>query len=298
MRALLRVWEPSWLRHPWIRHLRLGFNLLLAPIFLWGVLLAGGTLASPDMWLAFVSLHVFLYGGANAFNSYYDRDEGPIGGMLEPPPVDRGLLPFSLAFQALGLPLAWWVGPTFAWTWLALFLVFTAYSHPAVRLKASPWGSFVAIAIGQGAVGFVAGWSSVRGQPASLLAPEAVFGALCASVLLSGLYIVTQSYQVQEDRARGDRTLPVILGPRQALRLATGVLALGGLSIVAFSALEFGIFWAMALAAVFCVEGLWLWRFASRFDPSDVAHNFHRVMAFASAAAGTLALFIVWHLLR
>ncbi len=73
-----------------IRHLRLPFNLLLSPIYLWGVLLAGGTLWDPSFWLGYVTLHLFLYGGGTAFNSFYDRDEGPIGGMAHPPPVDRG----------------------------------------------------------------------------------------------------------------------------------------------------------------------------------------------------------------
>ncbi|MEZ4680201.1 MAG: UbiA family prenyltransferase [Caldilineaceae bacterium] len=67
-------------------HLRLHYQLLLAPIFLWGYLLAGG---QPDgsFGLAFVAFHLFLYGGMTAFNSYYDRDEGPIGGLEEPPPA-------------------------------------------------------------------------------------------------------------------------------------------------------------------------------------------------------------------
>ena len=61
-------------------HLRLPFQLLLAPVFLWGWLLAGGGL-SWTFALAFLAFHVFLYGGVTAFNSYYDRDEGPVGGL-------------------------------------------------------------------------------------------------------------------------------------------------------------------------------------------------------------------------
>ncbi|MEJ2287241.1 MAG: hypothetical protein P8Y02_01120 [Deinococcales bacterium] len=70
-----------WLAHPFVRHLRLHFNVLLSPIYLWGVLLGGGRLLDGGVWLGYLSLHLFLYGGTTAFNSYYDRDEGPVGGM-------------------------------------------------------------------------------------------------------------------------------------------------------------------------------------------------------------------------
>src|SRR4051812_29698615 len=75
-------------------HLRLPFQLLLAPVYLWGWLLGGGGLSGSVM-LGFLAFHLFLYGGATAFNSYYDRDEGPVGGLERPPPVVAELLPFS-----------------------------------------------------------------------------------------------------------------------------------------------------------------------------------------------------------
>ncbi|MGH2541290.1 MAG: UbiA family prenyltransferase, partial [Ardenticatenaceae bacterium] len=167
---------PSSLQHPYLRHLRLPFNLLLSPIYLWGVLLAGGSLRDPAFWLGYVSLQLFLYGGGTAFNSYYDRDEGPIGGMAEPPPVDRGLLWFSLAVQALGLPLAWLVGPSFTLAWLVIFVLMAAYSHPAIRLKSSPWLALSAVAFGQGCVGFAVGWLAVQPALRTLLDPAALVG--------------------------------------------------------------------------------------------------------------------------
>lgn len=287
---------PSLARHPWVRHLRLPFNLLLAPIFWWGVLLAGGSLWAWDVWVAFIALHVFLYGGTNAFNSYYDRDEGPIGGMLEPPRVDAGLLPFSLVFQLLGVPLAWLVGPSFLAAWLVLFMVFTAYSHPLVRLKANPALALGAVSMGQGGVGFIAGWLTAQPEVVTLWATDALLGALTTCVLLAGLYVVTQSYQVDEDRRRGDRTLPVLLGPRRALRVAAAISAVGGAGVVALVATEFGPLQAAALGLAFGVEGVWLWRFASRFEARNVTQNFRWVMRFASVSSGILSAFILWQL--
>ena len=288
----------AWWRHPWVRHLRLGFNALLAPIFLWGVLLAGGSIADPGVWVGFLSLHVFLYGGANAFNSYYDRDEGPIGGLLEPPPVDAGLLPFSLAVQAIGLPLAAWVGPPFVAAWLALAGVFAAYSHPVVRWKAHPAAALAAIALGQGGVGFLAGWWSTGASWGSVLRPEAWWGAAITCLLLTGLYVVTQSYQVQEDRSRGDRTLPVLLGAPRALALAAGLLAVGGVAIAIYAGARFGAAWGAALLAGAALGAASLLLFARGFDETDVAANFRWVMRFAFASSGALTLFLLWHLAR
>jgi len=82
-------------------HLRLHFQLLLAPIFLWGFTLSE-TAIDLRFWLGFVAFHLCLYGGTTAFNSYYDRDEGPVGGLENPPPAHEALLPFSLILQGIG----------------------------------------------------------------------------------------------------------------------------------------------------------------------------------------------------
>lgn len=287
MRAPAAPW-----RHPYVRHLRLHFNLLLSPVYLWGVLLGGGRLADGRVWLGYLAVHVFLYGGTTAFNSYYDRDQGPVGGMLRPPGVSPGLLPFSLIVQALGLPLAWSVGPAFGLVWLGLFLVFAACSHPLVRLKASPGGALAAIALGQGALGFALGWLAVA--PAQGLAsPLAAVGMASTAFVVTGLYVVTQSYQTAEDRGRGDRTLPVLLGARTALRFAVGVLGAGGAVMVVELARRAGVVWAAAVASFFVVMGAWMLVWAARFDEGEVARNYRTAMRVAALSAGGFAAVIV-----
>ena len=120
-------------------HLRLHYQVLLAPIFLWGYFLAGGR-PEGEFWLAFLAFHVFLYGGTTAFNSYYDRDEGPVGGLEKPPPVMHALLPFSLIAQGIGAGLAALVNPLFLSIYLIIFAMGFVYSHPRTRWKGrSPW---------------------------------------------------------------------------------------------------------------------------------------------------------------
>src|SRR5262245_17257465 len=86
------------------KHLRVPFQLSLAPLFLWGYFLGNPSRGSSFSLISlttfvvgFCSFHLFLYAGITAFNTAYDRDEGPVGGMLNPPPVPRYLLAFSLA---------------------------------------------------------------------------------------------------------------------------------------------------------------------------------------------------------
>jgi 1,4-dihydroxy-2-naphthoate octaprenyltransferase len=221
----------------YVVHLRLPFQLTLAPIFLWGALLSGGRWDGATT-AAFVALHLFLYPAATAFNSAFDRDEGPVSGLERPPQVPPGLPAFAIVLAAAGAAAGLLAAPVFLLVY-ALILVWTfAYSHPATRWKASPWKSSAAIALGQGALGFAAGWIA-----AAPLDPgdEALFaGAAGAALTALGLYPATQVFQVEEDRERGDRTLAVALGPAGALRLGAACLALGGAITAWLAARRFG----------------------------------------------------------
>src|SRR5579871_1343801 len=170
------------------KHLRLPFQLCLAPLFLWGYLLAAEApgvpilpLFSPGFALAFLSLHFGLYAGITAFNSAYDRDAGPVGGMLAPPPAPPRLLAFSLAVQALGALLALAVSPNLLAVYLAIALLGAAYSWPCTRWKAHPIASAATVFIGQGALGFLAGWVTARGSLAGFYADRGVLGMLAAA---------------------------------------------------------------------------------------------------------------------
>ncbi|MFN2431758.1 MAG: UbiA family prenyltransferase [Gemmatimonadota bacterium] len=218
-------------------------------MFLWGVLLSGGRVGLRTV-LAFLILHLLLYGGANAFNTYYDRDEGPIGGLERPPPVRPALLSWSLGLQAVGFMLALTIGLAFAALYLVLFLLFTAYSHPAVRLKARPWISLVAISLGQGGIGFAAGWVTAAGLSRWIPAgreDQAVWGFLSAVLIVAALYPLSQIYQVAEDRGRGEETLGVVLGRTASLGVTMALLvpAIGALLLATWG--PFGIAWSSLL---------------------------------------------------
>jgi 1,4-dihydroxy-2-naphthoate octaprenyltransferase len=290
-------------RGPWgtlwtlLVHLRLPFQLLLAPVFLWGWLLGGGGL-TPTLLLAFLAFHVFLYGGATAFNSYYDRDQGPVGGLERPPPVVAELLPFSLVLKAFGLLLSALVNWAFFLAYGGFLLLSLAYSHPLVRLKRRPLSGLLAVGIGQGILAFLGAWAASRGEVGSVRSPAGFLGMLAATLFIMGLYPLTQLYQVQEDRARGDRTLAVAWGPEGCFVLALVCQALGGLTLLAALYGRYGAADTVLVGVALLAQLAAVARWAATFDERRVLANFRRVMRLNTLSAGGLALYLGYHLLR
>ena len=204
-------------------HLRLPFQALLAPFMLFGAALAAGR----PTWrfaLAFVVLHLCFYGGTTAFNSHYDKDEGPIGGLESPPPPGRWLLPGSLVLQAVGLALAALVGLPFLAVCIAFAVLGVLYSHPLTRLKGKPWPSWMTVMVGQGALGAIAGVTAVDAPHAS---SELAFGVLAAAAIVGAIYPLSQVFQIEEDTRRGDRTVAMMLGRAGTPRVAALLFAVG-----------------------------------------------------------------------
>jgi 1,4-dihydroxy-2-naphthoate octaprenyltransferase len=191
-------------------HLRLPFQLTLAPFMLWGAAVSHARL-SLRFALAFVILQICFYGGTTAFNSHYDRDEGPVGGLEAPPPAGPWLLKGSLALQGVGLALAALIDPRFFAVCLAYAALGFFYSHPSTRWKARPFASWAAVMLGQGVLGALAG---VVASDEATVTGEAAWGLAGAALLVGALYPLTQLFQTEEDGARGDVTAAMALGRR------------------------------------------------------------------------------------
>lgn len=273
-------------------HLRLHFQLLLAPVFLWGWLIAGGGF-SLAVAIGFVALHVFLYSGATAFNSYYDRDSGPVGGLERPPPVPRSLLPLALLMQGVGWVLAALVNLPF-WLACGTFIgLSSAYSHPRVRLKAHTLSSLLVVGFGQGVLAFVAAWAATRGEVASAWSVDGALGAAAAMALILALYPLTQLYQIEEDAARGDRTVAVAWGPAGCFRFSLVFTLIGGAAMLVALLRRFGLVDAalvgVGLGAQF-VAIVWL---ARGFDSRRIVETYRRVMGVNALSAGALGAYLL-----
>jgi len=212
-------------------HLRLPFQLALSVVFLWGVFVSGGGFETKTF-LGWVAFTVGLSGGATAFNSYYDRDRGPVSGLRRPPPVSPALLPFAVAVEASGLLLAAIADVRLGALYLASALLLDGYSHPAVRLKRHPWLSMASVAIGSGALVALAGSVAASGEVVSSRRADALAGALASALAIAGYYPLTQLGQEAEDRRRSDRTFVLAYGREAAFRWAFGIVGLAGLVAV------------------------------------------------------------------
>ncbi|MBV9171981.1 MAG: UbiA prenyltransferase family protein [Chloroflexi bacterium] len=273
-------------------HLRLPFQLLLAPVFLWGWLIAGGR-PSVSVAVAFIVFHVFLYGGATAYNSYYDRDVGPVGGLERPPPVSEALLPFAVAMKLVGLLLAWLVNPSFAVIYAMFAALSFAYSHPSIRLKSRTYGSLVVVGFGQGVLAFLGAWAATRGDLASAASLEGALGALAATLLIVALYPLTQLYQVEEDLARGDRTLAAVWGPRRCFVFALMSTLLGGSSMLVVLVRRFGVADALLVGCGLVIQLVAITWWAVRYEPEAVLGNYRHLMRLNTLTAGALALYLL-----
>jgi 4-hydroxybenzoate polyprenyltransferase len=301
------------LRHA-IIHLRLAFSLVLTPLFVWGIYLALPSPASaPLPWLhillCYLVIHVPLYGGMNAFNSYYDRDEGPIGALANPPPVDRAVLYAGLVCKVVALAAGLWLDLRFGLLIGVAILFSVLYSHPRWRWKERPVYAGAAIFVLQGLMGVLWGYTAATWTPGAAPAliniwPAgwvATIGVLGAATWTLGFYPLTGAYQIATDGPRGVRTLSVALGVQGCFLFAAIVTLLGGLGVWV-ALLARGAYPATLASAVYIAgAALYIWRWYQRFGDGTPHENQRALMrlSYANGAVFTLIfLALVWSYMR
>ncbi|MXV49566.1 ubiquinone biosynthesis protein UbiA [Pedobacter sp. HMF7647] len=195
-------------------HFRFPFSLFLLPVFVFSISQA------PDIntykaWLALIVWHLFVYPASNGYNSYFDKDEGSIALLKNPPKVSSELYYGSIALDIIGLILAGFVGWNFMLAVFVYGLLSKAYSHPSVRLKKYPFLSFFVVFLFQGAFVYWTTFSAVSESDFLYLwSYDFMLAGLICSCLIGASYPLTQVYQHDEDQKRGDRTLSIVLGIR------------------------------------------------------------------------------------
>ena len=239
---------------------------------------------------------VCLNGGTLALNSAFDRDEGDIAYLRNPPPPPAGLASFALAFMAVGQLASFALPSGYRVAYAACFLLSVLYSVPPVRLKAVAGADWLINMIGFGTLTPLAGWAST-GRP---LAPGDAIVLLAFCPLFAALYPLTQLYQIEEDTRRGDRTLARILGVRRSLDIALAAVAVS-FAMFAWSASRAGWPWVgtgwrwivMALALAAWLAVLVPWRMGgSGWSPARHQRGMYR--ALAAWAVTDVAVVLAW----
>lgn len=222
----LKALIPS--KSAWV-HLRFLFSFFLMPVFFFALSQAPQVIFSNAL-LTFIIWHVLVYPASNGYNSYFDKDEGSIALIENPPPVDKTLYNFSLLLDLTALILAFLVSIELVVAVFLYGLFSKLYSHPATRLKKYPVISFLVVFIFQGACVYWSSYAAVSGL--SLLTGwnlHFILAGLICSCLIGATYPLTQVYQHQEDSKRGDKTLSLLLGVRGSFWFAAILFAVATL---------------------------------------------------------------------
>jgi 1,4-dihydroxy-2-naphthoate polyprenyltransferase len=191
-----------------IQLLRFHFSFFLLPVYLFALSQIEDIQAGKAL-LVFFILHLLIYPASNGYNSYMDRDAGPIGGLRKPMQPTRQLFQATLVMDIAAVVLSVIVHPMLALCILFYILASRAYSYRGIRLKRYPITGFFTVFVFQGAVIYYSTWFGAGGFTA-----VPWLGMLAASLLIGASYPLTQIYQHREDAADGVVTISSMLGKR------------------------------------------------------------------------------------
>lgn len=265
------------LKYGTILHWRVPFSFYLLPVFLLAFSLSPNV-NGLDLLYSFLALHLFAYPASNAFNSYYDKDEGSIGGLEKPPAVEPELLWSALVLDGLGLGFAYFVNWEFFVALLIYGLVSKAYSHPSIRLKKRPFIGWLTVGIFQGVFSCLMAYSALQ-QTSWASIPEWLWiPATLSSIMLLGSYPMTQIYQHEEDKARGDITISILLGIRGTFLFTAIVFAFSTAGYAYFYSSYYHEYYALLFAVLLSPTLFFFlkWAFQAFKQPSKA--NFKNTM--------------------
>src|SRR5690554_5720833 len=264
-----------------IIHLRLHYQFLI---------LSGGYLLAAlfvdeinwqQFWLQFLNVHVLLFGGATAFNSWWDKDEGPIGGLKNPPNMKSWMRLASLILQFVGLGWSFFVGWNFAFIYALSILFFWLYSTPLARWKGKPILSLVAIGISTGFNSLLLGFLAAGGYPITFLED---FAALGVALIMLSLYPASQIYQTEEDAQRGDQTFAIRFGLNGVKWLFTIFFAVGAI-LISYGLIQVqywvGLILGILSFIVYLIIGFLVWRLQNREEEYKIVMRIKFLVSFS-----------------
>ena len=225
----------------------------------WGLALAGVALAGP-----------LVCATSQAANDWFDRHVDAINEPLRP--IPSGRLPgatglwIAIGWTGLSLVVAALLGPlVFVAGVVGLGLAW-AYSAPPLRLKRNGWwGNLACGACYEGLPWFTGAAVMAGGMPGGhVLAMAALY-----SVGAHGIMTLNDFKSIEGDRATGIDSLPVLLGPDRAARLACVVMGVPQVVVMALL-LRWGFAWhAAAVGVLLLVQVGLMLRFLN--DPKRLA---------------------------
>jgi chlorophyll synthase len=223
-RAMLRLIKPiTWFPPVWA--------------FLCGAVSSGIPLGAnwPTVILGMVLAGPIVCGMSQAANDWCDRH---VDAVNEPDrPIPSGRIPgrwglwIALAMTALSLAVGWLLGPWGFGATVVGVIAAWAYSAEPVRLKRSGWWGPGLVALSYEGLPWFTG-------AAVLLATAPRFEIVTMAALYAfgahGIMTLNDFKALEGDRQHGVRSLPVVLGPEVAAKIACTVMGLAQALVIAF----------------------------------------------------------------
>ncbi len=203
---------------------------------------------------------VLLFGGTCALNSHFDRDEGPLNFLENPPEKPRYLGYYGLALMLLA---CMWSSVFGFWPlMMTLFatLLSIAYSvkFPSLKWRGKEIGGMDILidSLGCGLVAVILG-ATIGGAAVPL---RTWWVAIAFTVTVAGSYPATQIFQLKmSDDYKSARNFSSLVGAAKALQIGSALLLLGFgiiINVLLFSKVSpiqwlfYGVFFALFLLGV------------------------------------------------
>jgi 1,4-dihydroxy-2-naphthoate octaprenyltransferase len=195
-----------------IKLLRFPFSFFLLPVSLFSFYFIQPQLDN-SLLLLLVIWHILVFPASNGYNSYNDNDDGPIGGLANPPKPTKMLLHITNAMDIFAVILSCFLNFTFAFFVLIYIIFSRLYSYRKIRLKQFPITGFLVVFVFQGAWIFFANIYAL-GSSSLFNNSSVLFSSIASSFLIATIYPITQIYQHDADHVDGVKTLSLMLGKR------------------------------------------------------------------------------------
>lgn len=259
-----------------IKLLRLPFSVFLLPISLFSFVYIQPN-HNIQLLLVLIIWHLLVFPASNAYNSYHDRDEGPIGA-LESPPKPTGLLMYiANAMDGLAILLSFHINLAFTGFVILFIVVSRLYSNRKVRLKKYPITAFVIVCLCQGAGVFVANIYGL-GSAELYSNPSVVNASIACFFFVGTIYPLTQIYQHEADLKDGVKTISWLLGKKGTFIFSGLMFLLATLFVFLAFNTSFGLinFWLFILIMLPATIYFIRWARRSFLDSSEI--NFKNTM--------------------
>lgn len=263
------------LKRSTLQLLRFHFSIFLMPVY-WFALSQVMQVAMSDAWLIFFILHLLVYPSSNGYNSYMDRDTGPIGGLENPALPQKELFYVTVVMDVLAIGLGLLISIYFCAGVLLFIAASRAYSYRGIRLKKYPVWGYLTVIIFQGALVF---FVVFHGSSVNKTTDVSSVAMVASSLLIGAFYPLTQIYQHKADEADGVRSLSASLGYKGTFIFTAVIFSLAMTALAWYfgNNLELDRFFIIQICMLPALVYFVWWM--SRVFKTETAANFKNTMA-------------------